>query len=132
MSPRAEYQLAVEKELDSWVPANGGAEEPMRWPDGRTLLFVFNPARRQHGYLNVATDQVVVTAHSKYCPCNDCQNERCSRLIRSIKKEVIFCSWCGGKVKTPFLNRASKVFCSRYHRKVSNRFPEGRSFTDRP
>ena len=62
---RHEYNLAVLMGADQWVPANGGLERPVLYPDGVERLYVVNPARAQgrvsgfsHGWLNLGTDIV--------------------------------------------------------------------------
>lgn len=51
-----EFADAVVNKRDAWVPASGGSETPTRYPDGRTLLYCFNPGTGEHGYLDVETD----------------------------------------------------------------------------
>lgn len=52
-----EYAQAVAKNADQWVAACGGLEQPFDH-DGRTYLYVFNPATHKHGYLDMGTDIV--------------------------------------------------------------------------
>ena len=54
---RAEYQRAVESQADCWVPACGGAEVPFEY-NGNRWLYVWNPAEKIHGYLNLDNDTV--------------------------------------------------------------------------
>ena len=54
----AEYLEAVTAKADRWVPANGGLEEPCTAKSGREVLYVYNPATGQHGYLDLDTDIV--------------------------------------------------------------------------
>lgn len=56
--PVAEYVLAVAERADRWVVGNMGTEEPMRHRDGRRVLYVYNPGRDKHGYLDLDTDVV--------------------------------------------------------------------------
>ena len=42
---------------DVWRTGCGGTEEPFEY-HGTRWLYVFNPAREQHGYLNLDTDVV--------------------------------------------------------------------------
>jgi hypothetical protein len=44
---------------DRWVPACGGTETPFRTRTGRTLLYVWNPRRGLHAYLDVGTDTLL-------------------------------------------------------------------------
>jgi hypothetical protein len=52
------YRRAETMQADLWVPACGGAETPAKARDGRTYLYVWNPARCQHGWLDMGTDIV--------------------------------------------------------------------------
>lgn len=54
---KEEYAEAVLGEHDRWVAACGGMESPMETPHGR-WLYVFNPGRQRHGWLNMGTDLV--------------------------------------------------------------------------
>jgi len=54
----AEYYHAVHNKLDKFVAANCGGEYPTEYPNGKTLLYVFNPATGEHAYLNVETDTI--------------------------------------------------------------------------
>ena len=54
-----EYAQALDTLADRWVPAGNGTEVPCLRA-GRWTLYVFNPATRQHGYLDLATDIVEV------------------------------------------------------------------------
>lgn len=51
------YWNAIEQQLDSWVPACGGTEEPFQYGN-RRFLYVFNPASEKHGYLDLGSDIV--------------------------------------------------------------------------
>lgn len=53
-----EYTRAIEASADTWVVAGGGMETPFVARDGRTYLYVFNPATSEHGMLDMATDIV--------------------------------------------------------------------------
>ena len=55
--PTDEYLKAQEQFADAWVPACGGYEEPFMH-NGTRWLYVYNPARDEHGYLNMGTDIV--------------------------------------------------------------------------
>jgi hypothetical protein len=54
---RAEYDEAVSNRSDRWVAACNGLELPTLF-EGTRWLYVFNPARGEHGYLNLDTDLV--------------------------------------------------------------------------
>lgn len=56
----ADYQYAVDNNLDQWVPACGGNEMPLIHKNQR-WLYVYNPATGKHGYLNLDTDIVYQT-----------------------------------------------------------------------
>ncbi len=45
--------------LDAWVPACGGTEEPFKTRSGRTLLYCWNRHTMQHAYLDVETDLIL-------------------------------------------------------------------------
>jgi hypothetical protein len=44
------------QEPDLWLVAGGGSETPFTGRDGRRYLYVWNPAREEHGYLDLGTD----------------------------------------------------------------------------
>ena len=46
------YMQAIERGDDTWVPACGGHEVPFTY-EGRQWLYVFNPAKGMHKYLNM-------------------------------------------------------------------------------
>lgn len=52
-----DYADALSILADRWVAANGGAEEPFTY-NRQAWLYVFNPHRGRHGYLNLSTDIV--------------------------------------------------------------------------
>ena len=52
-----EYQRAVARREDRWVPGCGGNEVPFTFNGGR-WLYVFNPATCMHKYLNLDTDMI--------------------------------------------------------------------------
>ena len=54
---RWEYSEAVLLRLNRWVPACGGREVPFHY-EGTRWLYVWNPALKKHGYLNLDTDVV--------------------------------------------------------------------------
>jgi hypothetical protein len=51
------YHLAGRDKLDTWVPACGGQEVPFTF-EGTRWLYVWNPGRAEHGYLNLDNDRV--------------------------------------------------------------------------
>jgi hypothetical protein len=53
-----EYETACTMRADRWVVACGGTETPIRYPDGRVYVYVFNPATGKHGWLDTGTDMV--------------------------------------------------------------------------
>ena len=53
-----EYATAFAAHSDHWVPAHNGKEEPYRTRHGRRVLYVYNHARQEHGYLDLGTDIV--------------------------------------------------------------------------
>ena len=55
----AEYERALYEMADRWVPACGGVEVVENG-----YLYVYNPGRDEHGWLNVATD--IVQEESPY------------------------------------------------------------------
>jgi hypothetical protein len=55
--PVIEYRTAVTGRHDTWVPACGGLE-PVSLINGRRIQYVFNPARGEHGWLDLDTDLV--------------------------------------------------------------------------
>lgn len=59
-----EYAAAVRTMSDSWVPANGGTETPTRYRNGRTYLYVYNPALGEHRLYDTATDTVLSAAET--------------------------------------------------------------------
>jgi len=52
-----EYRNAVANDADAWIAACGGLETPFSHC-GVDWLYVYNPARDEHGYLNMSTDIV--------------------------------------------------------------------------
>lgn len=44
---------------DNWIPACNGLEQPFT-VNGTRWLYVWNPAMRKHGYLNLSTDIVEI------------------------------------------------------------------------
>ena len=58
MTGQYEYNLAMAVKADQWVPACGGKETPYRTRAGRRVLYVYNPGRHEHGYLDMDTDIV--------------------------------------------------------------------------
>ena len=53
-----EYEIACAMRADKWVVGNGGTETPTRYRDGRTYIYVFNPATGKTGWLDTGTDIV--------------------------------------------------------------------------
>lgn len=53
-----EYYRAVTDCADRWVAACGGAEQPF-WCEGMRLLYVYNPGRHQHAYLDLGSDLIL-------------------------------------------------------------------------
>ena len=58
MTGQQEYKRAMATQADQWVPACGGKEVPYLTRAGRRVLYVYNPGRREHGYLDMGTDIV--------------------------------------------------------------------------
>jgi len=54
---RLQYLRAVAARSDEWVAACGGNETDFTY-GGTRWLYVFNPAKQQHGWLNLDTDVV--------------------------------------------------------------------------
>ena len=54
----SEYRQAIATDADQWVPACGGGEKPYRTRTSRWVLYVYNPRRMEHGYLDMRTDIV--------------------------------------------------------------------------
>jgi hypothetical protein len=52
-----EYEAAVNQRLDTWVLANGGKEVPFTIGT-TTYVYVWNPRRHKHGWLNMDTDMI--------------------------------------------------------------------------
>jgi hypothetical protein len=44
---------------DNWYPAANGTEVPIKYRSGHTLLYCWNPALKQHAYLNCETDLIL-------------------------------------------------------------------------
>jgi hypothetical protein len=57
LDPVAEYVMAVDARADRWVTGCMGTEEPCT-RNGRRMLYVYNPATQQHGWLDLDTDVV--------------------------------------------------------------------------
>ena len=55
--PEVDYEIAVTLREDRWVAACNGLERPFEYL-GTRWQYVFNPATRCHGYLNLDTDIV--------------------------------------------------------------------------
>ena len=54
----AEYFAAAQTKADLWVPACGGKEVPTL-VNGRSLLYCWNHARREHAYVDLRSDTVL-------------------------------------------------------------------------
>ncbi len=52
------FDNAVENNLDIWVRACGGSEEPFLM-NGRKYLYVYNPKLREHKYLDMSVDTLL-------------------------------------------------------------------------
>jgi hypothetical protein len=57
------YDEAIDQNADVWVPGCGGIEVPQVTREG-TFLYVYNPFRDEHGWLNCETD--IVQLESPY------------------------------------------------------------------
>jgi hypothetical protein len=55
-----DFWFAQNNLLDRWVIACGGTEVP-GISRGRRYIYVWNPAMREHGYLDILTDTVYTT-----------------------------------------------------------------------
>ena len=44
---------------DNWYPAANGTEVPIKYRSGYTLLYCWNPIRKEHAYLNCDTDIIL-------------------------------------------------------------------------
>ena len=53
----AEYRAACDAMSDQWVAACGGNEISFQH-NGRSWLYVYNPGKDAHGYLDLTTDIV--------------------------------------------------------------------------
>ena len=56
-TPEADFQTAQFNGEDRWVNGCGGSERPFLY-NGTRWLYVYNPKRHEHGYLNLDTDIV--------------------------------------------------------------------------
>tara|TARA_R110000822_G_scaffold170624_5_gene310484 strand:+ start:2253 stop:2483 length:231 start_codon:yes stop_codon:yes gene_type:complete len=56
-----DYQDAWNTHADRWVSACGGAEAPYVNSHGVRILYVYNFAKRKHGFLDVGQDIVYET-----------------------------------------------------------------------
>lgn len=61
VTPTQEYTVALSAKADQWVAACGGLEEEFEH-QGSNFLYVYNPGRDEHGYLNLGTDIVTPDA----------------------------------------------------------------------
>ncbi|MBW2672173.1 MAG: hypothetical protein JRD89_01995 [Deltaproteobacteria bacterium] len=55
----AEFDNAIEQNLDAWVPGCGGHETEFVSRRGFRLLWCYNPAQQKHAYVNLDTDIVL-------------------------------------------------------------------------
>ncbi len=53
------YRRAMSSHVDTWVPANGGSEEPFFTRYGQKLLYCYNPKLGKHAYVDAKTDLVL-------------------------------------------------------------------------
>lgn len=57
------YRVSVMRGDDTWVAACGGKETPTWSPDQRAwFLYVYNPRRAEHAWLNMGTDMIEATS----------------------------------------------------------------------
>ena len=54
-----EFNMAVQGNLDVWVPACGGTEQPFKARSGARLMYCFNPKQRRHAYYCLDTDLIL-------------------------------------------------------------------------
>ena len=54
------YELAASGKQDAWVPASGGLEAPTVARNGRRVLYCFNHATQEHGYIDMDKDMLVM------------------------------------------------------------------------
>jgi len=59
LEPNPFPALSEGQNPDGWYPANGGSERPFKSRSGRTLLYCFNPAKREHAYLDMDNDVIL-------------------------------------------------------------------------
>lgn len=59
MNETYEYMMARVGRADRWVPACGGTETPFTARSGRRLMYCWNPATGQHGYIDCDTDTIL-------------------------------------------------------------------------
>ena len=64
-----EFERAVNDNLDTWVPACGGHEEPFL-SRGKKLLYCFNPKLRRHAYLDCGTDVILTDEEAQAFLCS--------------------------------------------------------------
>ena len=60
-----EYATARVGNLDRSVPACSGTETPFRTRTGATLLYVWNPARNAHAYLDCGSDIILTDEQAR-------------------------------------------------------------------
>ena len=60
-----EFATAMTERQNKWVPACGGSETPFKTKTRHTLLYCYNPALRQHAYVNVETDMVLTNEEAR-------------------------------------------------------------------
>jgi hypothetical protein len=52
-------ERAAKAAQGSWIPANGGTEEPFFHRSGRRLLYCYQPSTGRHAYLDMGTDMIL-------------------------------------------------------------------------
>lgn len=55
------WQKAMRDGADTWVPANGGMEDPFKCGD-RTLILSYNPKTGKQAYKDVVTGEILSAA----------------------------------------------------------------------
>lgn len=60
-----EYAAARIAQADRWVPACCGTETPFRTRTGVMLLYVWNPARNAHAYLDCGSDIILTDEQAR-------------------------------------------------------------------
>ena len=55
MDNQQAFQHAMDRNLDAWVPACGGLEQPTMIR-GRKVLYCYNPAQGRHAHIDLGSD----------------------------------------------------------------------------